>query len=92
MKNVPDDDGSGGYELSAAVDSAHKRIVWSVHFCPNAPDVLASGSRDGLIKVWRVVSKDGSLEMNELHRYGLLVIPSLVIIQMNFYLPSLPTT
>lgn len=56
----------GGYELSAAVDSAHKRIIWSVHFCPRAPHILASGSRDGLIKIWRVFEGDnGSLEMKE---------------------------
>ncbi len=62
------EDGAGGYELSAAADSAHKRIVWSVHFCPNRP-VLASGSRDGSVKVWRIEEGDnGSLEMKELLR------------------------
>mmetsp|Transcript_23367 Transcript_23367/g.41896 ORF Transcript_23367/g.41896 Transcript_23367/m.41896 type:complete len:384 (-) Transcript_23367:90-1241(-) len=68
--DVSDNDGSGSYELAAAVDSAHKRIVWSVHFCPNAPDILASGSRDGLIKLWRILEgADGSLEMKELLRF-----------------------
>ena len=58
-----------GYELSAAADSAHKRIVWSVHFCPRRPDILASGSRDGFAKVWRVIEgADGSLEVKELMR------------------------
>ena len=58
-----------GYELSAAADSAHKRIVWSVHFCPQRPDILASGSRDGLVKVWIVMEgADGSLEMKEMMR------------------------
>jgi len=67
---MEDTDGSGGYELSAAVDSAHKRIVWSIHFCPKVPDILASGSRDGLIKLWRISEgDDGSLEMKELLRF-----------------------
>ena len=57
------------YELSAAVDSAHKRIVWSVHFCPNRPDILASGSRDGLVKIWHVFElEDGGLDIKELLR------------------------
>jgi len=55
------------YELSAAADSAHKRIVWSVHFCPKRPNILASGSRDGFVKIWRVIEgDDGSLEMMEM--------------------------
>ena len=57
------------YELSAAADSAHKRIVWSVHFCPNRPDILASGSRDGLVKIWHVFElEDGGLDIKELLR------------------------
>ncbi|KAL7537175.1 hypothetical protein ACHAXR_007644 [Thalassiosira sp. AJA248-18] len=65
----PDEEGSS-YELSAAADSAHKRIVWSVHFCPARPDILASGSRDGLVKLWRLVEvADGSLEIKELIRF-----------------------
>ena len=64
--NDSQDDGPG-YELSAAADSAHKRIVWSVHFCPKRPDILASGSRDGFVKIWRVIEgDDGSLEMMEM--------------------------
>ncbi|KAL9182495.1 hypothetical protein ACHAXT_013147 [Thalassiosira profunda] len=55
------------YELCAAVDSAHKRIVWAVHFCPRRPDILASGSRDSFVKIWRILdAPDGSLEMKEL--------------------------
>jgi elongator complex protein 2 len=51
--------GSGDQEqtsfaLAAAKDVAHKRIVWSVAFCPMDSSVLASGSRDGCIKVWRI--------------------------------------
>jgi len=70
-KRVGDDDNSQDdgprYELSAAADSAHKRIVWSVHFCPKRPNILASGSRDGFVKIWRVIEgDDGSLEMMEM--------------------------
>jgi len=69
--NVDQDDGasstnttSGGtaanatnmFDLSTIVESAHKRIVWSVDFCPckgNA-NILATGSRDGFLKIWSV--------------------------------------
>lgn len=69
-KRVIGSDDGASYELSAAADSAHKRIVWSVHFCPKIPDVLASGSRDGFIKVWRVVeAADGCLDLKELLRF-----------------------
>lgn len=44
------------YSLGWAKDSAHKRIVWSVHFCPFQPQTLASGSRDGCIKIWNIAS------------------------------------
>jgi WD40 repeat protein len=58
-----------GYELSAAADSAHKRIVWSIHFCPKRPDILASGSRDGMIKIWHIVeAADSTLDLKELFR------------------------
>jgi elongator complex protein 2 len=51
--------GSGDQEqtsfaLAAAKEVAHKRIVWSVSFCPMDSSVLASGSRDGCIKVWKI--------------------------------------
>lgn len=56
-------EGEGLYALAAAKDSAHKRIIWSVHFCPFDSSLLASGSRDGNIKIWRL--KDGeALEMD----------------------------
>jgi len=42
------------YSLGWAKDSAHKRIIWSVHFCPFQPQTLASGSRDGCIKIWNI--------------------------------------
>jgi len=48
--------------LASAVNSSHKRIVWGVHFCPYDPTILASGSRDGVVKLWKVCegSDEGS--------------------------------
>jgi elongator complex protein 2 len=46
--------GTDKFYLSSAVDSAHKRIVWDVHFCPFEPTVFATGSRDGSVKIWKV--------------------------------------
>ncbi len=40
--------------LASAINSSHKRIVWGVHFCPNDPTILASGSRDGVVKLWKI--------------------------------------
>lgn len=64
------DESSGGYELTAAADSAHKRIVWSVHFCPSMPNIIASGSRDGFVKVWKVceTTEDGP-QLKELLKF-----------------------
>jgi elongator complex protein 2 len=42
------------FGLAWAQESAHKRIVWSVHFCPWNSECLVSGSRDGCIKIWQV--------------------------------------
>ena len=42
------------FYLASAVDSAHKRIIWGVHFCPFEPSILATGSRDGSVKIWRI--------------------------------------
>jgi elongator complex protein 2 len=44
----------GPFTLATEVDSAHKRIVWSVHFCPHDPTMLATGGRDGHVKIWRL--------------------------------------
>ena len=52
--------------LATAVDSAHKRILWSVHFCPHDPTLLASGSRDGSVKIWRVVETGKCTEVQQL--------------------------
>lgn len=57
------------FELLAAADSAHKRIVYTIHFCPERPYILASGSRDGMIKLWHIVdADDGALELKEIVR------------------------
>ncbi len=47
-----------GFSLSAIVESAHKRIIWSVDFCPCNENILATGSRDGKLKIWRVSEED----------------------------------
>jgi elongator complex protein 2 len=52
------------YTLAAAKDSAHKRIIWSVHFCPFEPSVLASGSRDGNIKIWKLTDADDGMTVH----------------------------
>jgi elongator complex protein 2 len=51
------------FYLASAVDSAHKRIIWGVHFCPFEPNILASGSRDGSVKSWRITDSlvDGKM-------------------------------
>lgn len=48
----------GKFHLVWAKDSAHKRIVWSVHFCPFNSAVAVSSSRDGCIRLWKV-EEDG---------------------------------
>eukprot|EP00567_Pseudictyota_dubia_P013283 CAMPEP_0197442640 /NCGR_PEP_ID=MMETSP1175-20131217/8617_1 /TAXON_ID=1003142 /ORGANISM="Triceratium dubium, Strain CCMP147" /LENGTH=169 /DNA_ID=CAMNT_0042973155 /DNA_START=30 /DNA_END=535 /DNA_ORIENTATION=+ len=81
---------SSSFSLAAAVDSAHRRIVWSVHFCPfrssvrgdddrDRPYLLASGARDGFVKLWRVVVLDeedddagsdgGEVRLEECHKF-----------------------
>lgn len=49
--------------LASAVNSSHKRIVWSVHFCPFNPSILASGSRDGTVKLWKIL--EGAVEADQ---------------------------
>ena len=55
--------------LAMAMESAHKRIIWSAHFCPHDPTLLATGSRDGIIKVWRLVSSDSTVTMSVLFTF-----------------------
>eukprot|EP00536_Pseudo-nitzschia_multiseries_P000334 jgi/Psemu1/769/gm1.769_g len=50
--------------LASAVNSSHKRIVWSVHFCPYNPTILASGSRDGTVKLWKITGSSLEAEQN----------------------------
>ena len=50
------------FSLSSAIDSAHKRIVWGLHFCPFDASLLASGSRDGCVKLWKVSDTQGIAE------------------------------
>jgi elongator complex protein 2 len=49
------------FELGALIESAHKRIVWSGHFCPHNPTLLATGSRDGLVKIWCLTESEKGL-------------------------------
>jgi elongator complex protein 2 len=60
------------FDLALMVESAHKRIVWSLHFCPTDPSLLCTGSRDGYIKLWRItdaVEENSQLSIKELHRW-----------------------
>lgn len=57
-------DGPVSFSLAWAKESAHKRIVWSVHFCPFDEKLLASGSRDGCIKIWSLNDSGGSGDEN----------------------------
>jgi len=72
-KRYAPEDSSGQNDLfflASDVKSSHKRIVWCVHFCPYEPTVLASGSRDGTIKLWRIVGgDDGTTNVNEYSKF-----------------------
>jgi len=53
----------GQYSLAWAKDSAHKRIIWSIHFLPFGDlRILASGSRDGTVKIWSFVGTSDGVE------------------------------
>ncbi|GKY91911.1 hypothetical protein MPSEU_000162700 [Mayamaea pseudoterrestris] len=58
-----DDNSSVQYSLAWAKDSAHKRIIWSAHFCPFDETIFASGSRDGCIKLWKISNDDSTLNV-----------------------------
>jgi elongator complex protein 2 len=59
------------FSLAFAKDSAHKRIIWSAHFCPFNESILASGSRDGCIKLWKVQdTDDGGAQAVELYSFA----------------------
>ncbi len=55
----------GTFELSSAVDSAHKRIVWGAHCCPFDSTVFATCSRDGTIKLWKVLQNETTTVIKE---------------------------
>lgn len=62
---------NGIFELAWAQESAHKRIIWSIHFCPFQPNVLVSGSRDGCIKVWQLENgQDGTLTASTMFSFA----------------------
>jgi elongator complex protein 2 len=54
------------FTLAWAKDVAHKRIIWSVHFCPFDETLLSSGSRDGCVKLWRIQTTGDLFEAVEL--------------------------
>jgi elongator complex protein 2 len=58
------------FELSWSKDMAHKRIIWSVDFCPYDENILASGSRDGCIKIWKIVTQDTTMQVTELCQFA----------------------
>jgi elongator complex protein 2 len=64
------DETTRDFALAFAKDSAHKRIIWSVHFCPFDESILASGSRDGCVKLWKVHETDAGLEASELYSFA----------------------
>ncbi|GFH47230.1 hypothetical protein CTEN210_03705 [Chaetoceros tenuissimus] len=52
------------FTLSAIVEAAHKRIIWSADFLSNQlskSSVLATGSRDGTVKIW-TISDDAEIK------------------------------
>ena len=62
-----EDDPSMFY-LASAVDSAHKRIIWSVDFCPAEPSLLVTGARDGFAKIWKINANGEETELKEIQK------------------------
>lgn len=56
--------------MIAKIENAHKRIVWCLDWCkvPGKEDYLATGSRDGTVKIWKVgdVSSPGMVEVQSI--------------------------
>jgi len=57
------------FDLSAIVESAHKRIIWSCEFCSVDSSLLATGSRDGFVKIWRISEDDSGVMVSEVCRF-----------------------
>lgn len=48
----------------SAAAAQHERRVWCIDFSANEPDLLVSGSDDGLVKLWSVQRPTSLLELN----------------------------
>lgn len=60
----------GLFDLSVAIDSSHKRIVWGAHFCPHNSSMLATCSRDGSVKIWHICTSDtGNKDLKEVFQF-----------------------
>jgi WD40 repeat protein len=57
------------FDLSAIVESAHKRIIWSTDFCEEDSSTLVTGSRDGFVKIWRVADNESGVKIKEMYRF-----------------------
>jgi elongator complex protein 2 len=60
------------FHLALMVEAAHKRIVWSLDFCPSNPSLICTGSRDGYLKIWCIIDsgeEQCQLSIEELHRW-----------------------
>jgi elongator complex protein 2 len=60
----------GGFSIAWLKDSAHKRIIWSIHFNPTDPSFFASGSRDGFVKVWKITDEGGGRNVSLVHAFA----------------------
>lgn len=61
------------YQLSTVKSMAHKRIIWSLHWCPQDPTIFATGSRDGFVKVWMVSENASQSEIIQIHAFEPIV-------------------
>ena len=65
-----DEDGSAPFELMACQKGVHKRIVWDLSWVPRptgraGAQLLATGSRDGLCKVWQVLLPGAEVQSDQ---------------------------
>ena len=42
------------YVPVACVKNAHKRIIWDITWVGNGSNIIATGARDGVVKVWKI--------------------------------------